>query len=150
MNSFARLDVIVLALMLVYLFAVVIHVCCRYYLARRAQGIDSAGRRTLASVLNIELGSLKSILVTAPYFGLVGTCVGILSAFGGVGLEKHAALAMIMTRIALALITTAAGIPVAVLATCSYNYLRTRIADGSALGSRYTPKPTFVKYITLF
>jgi biopolymer transport protein ExbD len=127
MSSFGRLDVIVLALMLVYLLAVVIHVCCRYYLARRARGIDSAGRRTLASVLNIEVGNLKSIAVTAPYLGLVGTCVGILSAFGGVGMEKHAAMAMIMTRIALALITTAAGIPVAVLATCSYNYLRTRI-----------------------
>jgi biopolymer transport protein ExbD len=127
MGSFGRLDVIVLALMLVYLFAVVIHVCFRYYLARRARGIDSADRRTLASVLNIEVGNLKSIAVTAPYLGLVGTCVGILSASGGVGLEKHAAMAMIMTRIALALITTAAGILVAVLATCSHNYLRTRI-----------------------
>jgi biopolymer transport protein ExbD len=127
MSSFGRLDVIVLALMLIYLFAVVIHVSCRYYIARRARGIDSAGRRTLASVLNIEVANLKSIAVTAPYLGLVGTCVGMMSAFGGVGMEKHAAMAMIMTRIALALITTAAGILVAVLATCSYNYLRTRI-----------------------
>jgi hypothetical protein len=36
-------------------------------------------------------------------------------------------MAMIATRIALALIPTAAGIPVAVLATCSFNHLRTRI-----------------------
>ena len=127
MSSFGRLDVIVLALMLVYVFAVVIHVCCRFYLARCAQGIDSAGRRTLAAVLSTEVGSLKSIALTAPYLGLVGTCDGILSAFGGIGMQKHAALAMIATRIALALIPTAAGIPVAVLATCSYNHLRTRI-----------------------
>jgi len=127
MSSFGRLDVIVLALMLVYLFAVVIHVCCRYYLARRAQGIDSVGRRTLASALNFEVGSLKSIAVTAPYLGLVGTCEGILSAFGGIGMQKDAAMAMIATRIALALIPTAAGIPVAIVAACSYNYFRTRI-----------------------
>jgi len=127
MSSFGRRDVIVLALMLVYVFAVVIHVCCRYYLARRARGVDSASKRRLASVLSVEVGSLKSIALTAPYLGLVGTCDGILSAFGGIGMQKDAALAIIATRIALALIPTAAGIPVAVLATCSYNYLRTRI-----------------------
>jgi biopolymer transport protein ExbD len=127
LSSFGCLDVVLLALMLVYVFAVVIHVSCRYYLARRARGIDSAGKRTLASVLNIEVGNLKSIAVTAPYLGLVGTCEGILSAFGGGAMQRDALRAMIMTRIALALITTAAAIPVAVLATCSYNYLRTRI-----------------------
>jgi biopolymer transport protein ExbD len=127
MSSFGRLDVILLALMLVYLFAVVIHVCCRYYLARRVRGVDSAGKRTLAAVLGIEVGGLRSIALTAPYLGLVGTCDGILSAFGGVGMAHHAAMAMIATRIALALIPTAAGIPVAALATGFYNYLRTRI-----------------------
>jgi biopolymer transport protein ExbD len=127
MSSFGRVDVMVLALMLVYLFAIVIHVLWRYYLARRMQGIDSVGLRTLAAVLNIEMGSLKSVAITAPYLGLVGTCEGILSAFGGIGMAKHAAMVMIATRIAVALIPTAVAIPVAVLATCSYNYLRTRI-----------------------
>lgn len=127
MSSFGRYDVIVLALMLVYLFAVVIHVCCRYYLARSAQGIESAGRRTLATALSIEVGSLKSIAITAPYLGLAGTCFGILSAFGGVSMLKSAFSVMVETKIAVALIPTAAGIPVAVLATCFYNFLRTRI-----------------------
>lgn len=127
MSSFGRLDVIVLALMLIYLIAVVIHVYCRYYSARRARGVDSASKRTLAAVLNIEVGSLKSIALTAPYLGLVGTCAGILDAFGGGSMQKDAFMAMIATKIAVALIPTAAGIPVAVLATCSYNYLRTRI-----------------------
>jgi biopolymer transport protein ExbD len=127
MSSFGRYDVIVLALMLIYLFAVVIHVCCRYFLARRVRRIDSADNKKLAAVLNIKVGSLKSIALTAPCLGLAGTCFGILSAFGGVGMEKHAALAMIATRIALALIPTAVAIPVAVLATTSYNYLCTRM-----------------------
>jgi biopolymer transport protein ExbD len=127
MSSFGRLDVIVLALMLVYLFAVVIHVYHRYCLARRVPRIDSADRKKLVAVLNIKVGSLKSIALTAPCLGLAGTCFGILSAFGGVGMEKHAALAMIETRIALALIPTAVGIPVAILATCFYNYFCTRM-----------------------
>jgi MotA/TolQ/ExbB proton channel family len=126
-SSFGRLDVIVLALMLIYVFAVVIHVCCRSYLARRAGGADSADMRTLASALNMEVGSLKSIVTTAPYLGLVGTCAGILNAFGGVAMQKHAAMMWITMNISLALVPTAAGIPVAVLAICSYNCLRTRM-----------------------
>ena len=127
MSRFGRLDVIVLALMLVYLFAVVIHVYYRYCLARRVPQIDSADSKKLVAVLNIKVGSLKSIALTAPCLGLAGTCFGILSAFGGVGMEKHAALTMITTRTALALVPTAVAIPVAVLATSSYNYLCTRM-----------------------
>ena len=130
MSSFGRLDVIVLALMLIYLFAVVIHVCYRYYSARRVRRIDnadSAGIKKLAAVVNIKTRSLKSIALTAPCLGLAGTCLGILSAFWDGGLEKHATRAIIATRIALALIPTAAAIPVAVLAICSYNYLSRRM-----------------------
>jgi biopolymer transport protein ExbD len=113
--------------MLVYLFAVVIHVCYRYYSARRVRRIDSAGIKKLAAVLNIKIGSLKSIALTAPCLGLAGTCLGILSAFWDAGKEKHATLAIIVMRIALALIPTAAAIPVTVLAICFYNYLSRRM-----------------------
>jgi biopolymer transport protein ExbD len=127
MSAFGRYDVIVLALMLIYVFAAIIHVCCRYYLARHARADDSASRRKLATFLSSKLRILKSIALTAPYLGLAGTCVGILSALGGGAMQRDTLRAMIATKIGLALITTAAGIPVAVLATCSYNYLRTRI-----------------------
>ncbi len=127
MSSFGRYDVIVLVLMLIYVFAVIIHVCCRYYLARHARADDSASRRKLAAFLSSEMRSLKSIALTAPYLGLAGTCVGILSALGGGGMQRDAFRVVVATRMAAAVITTAAGIPVAVLATCFYNYLRTRI-----------------------
>jgi biopolymer transport protein ExbD len=127
MNWVVRLDVIVLALTLAYVVVVVTRVFCRYHLARRAREIDGTSRRKLAALLSIEVGSLKSIASTAPYLGLASTCVGILSAFRPIGMEKHAALAMISADVAASLITTAAGILVAVAATCSYNYLCTRI-----------------------
>jgi biopolymer transport protein ExbD len=127
MNSYGRLDVIVLALMLVYLFAVVIHVCGRYYLAQPARGNDNASRGRLAAVLSIEVGGLKSIAITAPYLGLAGTCLGLWSALGGGAMQKDAFRVMVETKIAVALIPTVAGIPVAALATCFYNFLRTRI-----------------------
>jgi hypothetical protein len=129
MNWIARLDVIVLALMLAYIVTVVIRVSYRYHLARRVQGIGTNSRslRKLTADLSIEVGNLKSIASIAPYLGLVGTCFGIMDAFGGIGMEKHAAEIMITSKVSLALVTTAAGILVAVTATCFYNYLRTRI-----------------------
>jgi biopolymer transport protein ExbD len=129
MNWIVRLDVIVLALMLAYVVVVVTRISCRYHVARRAREIDSASRGRLAAILSIEVGSLKSIASSAPYLGLAGTCVGIMSAlgFGGIDMEKNAALALISSRIAVALVTTAVGILEAVPAICSYNYLRTRI-----------------------
>jgi len=129
MNWIVRLDVIVLALMLAYVVVVVTRISCRYRVARRAREIDSASRRKLAALLSFDVGGLKSMASTAPYIGLAGTCVGIMSAlgFGGIAMEKNAALALISSRIAVALVTTAAGIVVAVPATCSHNYLRTRM-----------------------
>jgi biopolymer transport protein ExbD len=129
MNWIARLDVIVLALLLAYIVTVVIRVSFRYHMARRVQGIDSDSRslRKLTANLGIEIGNLKSIASIAPYLGLAGACVGIMDAFGGIGMEKHAAEIMITSRVSLALVTTAAGILVAVTATCFYNCLRTRI-----------------------
>jgi len=129
MNWIVRLDVIVLALMLVYVVVVVTRLFRWYHIARSAREIDSASRRKLAAVLSIEVRGLKSIASSAPYLGLAGTCVGVMSGlrFGGIEMEKNAALALISSRIAVALITTAAGILVAVPAICSYNHLRTRI-----------------------
>ncbi len=129
MNWITRLDVIVLALMLAYVVVVVIHVSYRCHLARREREIDSASRSKLAAVLSIELGGLKAIAAGAPYLGLAGTCVGILSAYrfsGTVEMETNTFLVMMAAKMAAPLVTTAAGILVAVPAICSYNYLCTR------------------------
>ncbi len=115
MNWIVRLDVTVLALMLVYVVVVVTRGFCRCNLARRARDVDSAGRRKLA-VLSIEVGSLKSIASSAPYLGLAGTCVGIIMSQSGFTgeMEEHTLQAMMAARTAATLITTAVGILVAV------------------------------------
>jgi biopolymer transport protein ExbB/TolQ/biopolymer transport protein ExbD len=133
MNWFGRLDVILLALMLAHIVAVVARFSYRYRLARRAEAIGTAsrafhrGQRKFIADLSREASGLKSIASTAPFLGLAGTCTGVLSAFRGIGMQKQAALAMMITGIGAALITTATGLLVAVPATLSYNYLRTRI-----------------------
>lgn len=103
MNWIVRLDVIVLALMLVCVVVVVTRIFYRYHLARPAGDTDSATRGRLAAVLSIELGGLKAIASTAPYLGLAGTCVGILSAYrfrGSVAMEENTFLLMMATRMA--------------------------------------------------
>ena len=127
MNWVVRLDVIVLALMLACVVVVVTRISYRYLIARRVREIDSASRRKLAAVRSIEVGSLKAIASSAPYLGLAGTCVGIMSSLGfGGDMEKNTFLTMVAANMAASLAATAAGILVAVPATCSYNYLSAR------------------------
>jgi predicted permease len=86
MNWVVRVDIIMLALMLACVVVIVTHVFCRYHLARRVREADTASRKNLVTVLSVEVGSLKAIASSAPYFGLAGTCVGIMSGlgFGGI------------------------------------------------------------------
>jgi biopolymer transport protein ExbD len=128
MSGIVRLDVIVLAIMLAGVVVVIIRFSFRFYWARRRKEIATTSRRKLAAALSIELASLRAIGSGAPYVGLAGTCVGIMCGlgFGGIGMAKSAALALIAARIALALVTTTAGILVAIPVTCTYNYICTR------------------------
>jgi biopolymer transport protein ExbD len=127
MNWIVRLDVIVLALTLVCVVVVVTRIFYRYHLGRPVGDTDGASRGKLAVVLSIELGGLKAIASTAPYFGLAGTCVGLMSQSGFTGeMDEHTLQAMMAARMAATLVTTAAGILVAVPAICAYNYLCTR------------------------
>jgi biopolymer transport protein ExbD len=127
MNWLARIDAIVLFVLFAYICLIAIRVSYRFHIARPFQGMDGANRRKLIAEADIELGKLKSIACAAPYLGLVGTCCGILSAFRGYAMEKHAALVMITSTVAASLVTAAGGIVVAVPATCFYNYFRTRL-----------------------
>jgi biopolymer transport protein ExbD len=127
MNWIVLLDVIVLALMLVCVVVVVTRIFYRYHSARPAGDTDGASRGKLSAILSIELGGLKAIASTAPYLGLAGTCVGLMSQSGFTGeMDEHTLQAMMAARMAATLTTTAAGILVAVPAICAYNYLCTR------------------------
>ena len=133
MNWLGCLDVTLLALMFAYIVIAVIRFSHLYRIARRAEQSNTHNpkiqriQRNLATDLSLRISSLTSIASTAPFLGLAGTCFGILSAFRGVGMEKHAALIMITSEIAASLVTTAVGILVAIPAVWSYNYLCTCI-----------------------
>jgi biopolymer transport protein TolQ len=70
---------------------------------------------------------LATIASTTVYVGLFGTVMGILDAFRGLGTAGAATLRAVAPGIAEALITTAAGLFVAIPALIAYNQLSARI-----------------------
>jgi biopolymer transport protein ExbD len=147
MNWLVRADVILLGLFLAYTVAAVVHISRRTHTARCDGDMDRARRANLAAELNIQAGNLKSIATTAPYVGTVGTCLGIMGAFPAIAMEKHAALALIMSRLAAALVPAAAGIIVVVPATCACEYARRRLdLLANELPDR---KPLLTRWFTL-
>jgi biopolymer transport protein TolQ len=70
---------------------------------------------------------LATIASSSPFVGLFGTVMGIVDAFLGLGNSGSATLRAVAPGIAEALITTAAGLFVAVPAVVAYNQLSGRI-----------------------
>jgi biopolymer transport protein ExbB len=76
--------------------------------------------------LRSRLWMLGTIGATAPFVGLFGTVVGIMSAMGGFKADEEVKFTMISGPISQALIVTAAGILVAVEAVILFNYFSQR------------------------
>ena len=78
LDFISRLDVFVLAVILVYIAIVFSRDSYRYREACRELHADV---RALAVDLNRGVRTLQSITLTAPYLGLAGTCFGILESW---------------------------------------------------------------------
>jgi len=70
---------------------------------------------------------LGTVGATAPFVGLFGTVVGIMNAFHDMAHTGQGGFAVVSAGISEALITTAAGIAVAVLAVVLFNVLNTHV-----------------------
>ncbi len=70
---------------------------------------------------------LATIGSTSPFIGLFGTVMGVVDAFHGLGTSGAATLRAVAPGISEALITTAAGLFVAVPAVVAYNQFTARI-----------------------
>jgi biopolymer transport protein ExbB/biopolymer transport protein TolQ len=74
------------------------------------------------------LGILATVGSTAPFVGLLGTCMGIINAFNALSAGgASGGLAGIAGGISEALITTALGLLVAIPAVWFYNYFTTKV-----------------------
>jgi biopolymer transport protein TolQ len=75
---------------------------------------------------------LATIAQSATYIGLFGTVMGIVNAFHGLGTAGAATLRAVAPGISEALITTAAGLVVAIPALVGYNQLTARLREFAA------------------
>jgi biopolymer transport protein ExbB len=73
------------------------------------------------------IGSLATIGSTAPFVGLFGTVVGIINAFMSLSNVGSSGVGAVSAGIAEALITTAAGLGVAIPAVWMFNYCQGQI-----------------------
>lgn len=70
---------------------------------------------------------LASVGSTAPFVGLLGTVLGIISAFQGIADTGSGGLASVSAGISEALIATALGLSVAIPAVLAFNFLTAKI-----------------------
>jgi len=89
----------------------------------------SAQTAASESITHLErrLTWLATIAATSPFVGLFGTVMGVVEAFHGLGTAGTATLRAVAPGMADALITTAAGLFVAVPAVVAYNQFTARI-----------------------
>ncbi|MEI6667816.1 MAG: MotA/TolQ/ExbB proton channel family protein [Acidobacteriota bacterium] len=80
-----------------------------------------------ASDLKRGVAALATIGATAPFVGLLGTVVGIITAFQGIAATGSGGLGSVSAGISEALVETALGLVVAIPAVWFYNYLTGRI-----------------------
>ena len=86
-----------------------------------------------AEALESRLGSLASIGSAAPFIGLFGTVVGIMTSFQAIAGSKSTNLAVVAPGIAEALLATAIGLLAAIPAVIAYNKFS---ADAGKLSAR--------------
>ena len=83
------------------------------------------------------MGVLDTMITVAPLLGIFGTVLGIISSFeilGSAGIEHPQE---VTSGIAQALITTAAGLGIAILSVFPYNYFNSRVENAAMLIEKY-------------
>jgi biopolymer transport protein ExbB/biopolymer transport protein TolQ len=80
-----------------------------------------------ANDLKKGIPALATIGATAPFVGLLGTVVGIITAFQGIAASGSGGLGSVSAGISEALVETALGLVVAIPAVWMYNYFTGRL-----------------------
>ncbi len=77
--------------------------------------------------IKVSISKLGSIAVLAPYIGLFGTVMGIIEAFAVIAKTGSSNFAYVSKGISEALIATAAGLFLAIMASFFYNHLTSKL-----------------------
>ena len=101
-----------------------------------AKAMESAGAEKVREMRRY-MAVLDSMITLAPLLGILGTVTGIISSFemlSSVGIENPQA---VTAGIAEALITTAAGLAIAIPSVFLYNYFNSRVEDAVITIEKY-------------
>ena len=90
------------------------------------EAVDSQGRAEVGR-LDRRLAVLAIIAQTAPLLGLLGTVVGFVRAVMAANASELVSRTTLMGGVMEALVSTAAGLVVAILASVMYSFLRVRL-----------------------
>ena len=126
----AGLSVIAFAVCLYLLFAQR-RGAMRYMLEdiRRSRDPTAAGGR-MADQMYSSVEWLADIAAIAPLIGLLGTVLGMFSAFGGIASDvaANAKPVVLAQGVSQAIVTTIFGLAIAILSLAAYAYFRRRTA----------------------
>jgi len=90
------------------------------------EAIEDAGRHVVPD-LERYLNTLGTIAAISPFLGLLGTVLGMIQMFAGIGSHGLGDPSIVASGISQALIATATGLAVAIPSLMAYRYLRGRI-----------------------
>ena len=93
-------------------------------------------RAELASGLKRGVWMVGTVGSLAPFVGLFGTVVGIIRALAVMSTSGETGFDVVSANLSEALIATAAGLGVAIVALIFFNYLQTRIGSLNAVYAR--------------
>lgn len=86
-----------------------------------------------AQKLKKHLWILGTVASSAPFIGLLGTVVGIIKSFESMAIAGTGGFAVVAAGISEALVATALGLAVAIIAVIFYNYFQTRLSTLNGL-----------------
>jgi biopolymer transport protein ExbB len=89
----------------------------------------STARQEAVAEMRRGLWMLGTIGSLAPFVGLFGTVVGIMKAFRQIAIQGSGGFAVVAAGISEALVATAVGLGVAIVALSFYNYLQVRVGN---------------------
>jgi biopolymer transport protein ExbB len=84
-------------------------------------------------ILKKNLWILGTVASSAPFIGLLGTVIGIIKSFESMAIAGTGGFAVVAAGISEALVATALGLAVAIIALIFYNYFQTRISSVNGL-----------------
>jgi len=90
------------------------------------EAIEDAGRHVVPE-LDRYLNTLGTIAAISPFLGLLGTVLGMIQMFAGIGSRGLGDPSIVAGGISQALIATATGLAVAIPSLMAYRYLRGRV-----------------------